>query len=348
MSSTPTPSPGDRGRSRIIVGAQSNRAAKSRATHNQHGEIDLNSPLLAKGPARGPRRSAFKWGGITIFIKLFRLSVKFVPIAGAMVGAVYGYTYFFGAIPVVDAVKRELGMEVALREQTESRVTQMLQQTRDAVAASDSRVNLGNAIAAGDVAAADAIESGSVFEALTESPVASTAPAVSVPTVKLDLPKMDAETSKATETIDGIMTVFSGDDASTNRASTIPAQPSPTIARKITIVEDRSRADPAASAPPTRRITVVQNSRQAIPSRYHNIDTRSGRPASAEFSQWLQTIRVNRVIPDYKPKVVINNTEFVSGSIVDFAMGITFAGLAQDGTLLVFKDGRGAYLTAKF
>lgn len=357
MDSPDPPNQRRRPRPRVIVGEKANGKTASTGVHNQHGEIDMDSPLLAKAAKasrRGPRRSIFQWFGVTIIIKLFRLSVKLVPVALALVMAVYGYTYFFGSIPVVDAIKRQLGMEVAPTEAEESRVAQMLQQTKDAVAASDSRVNLGNAIAAGDVATADAIESGDLLAAVAggePAPSAPAAPTGSAAPIKitLDKPDVDAAGSVVGDAIDGLLSAFEGSETPNTPADPTPATDSPpaqTMSRQITIVGDANESSPYKTYP--RTVTVVQNSRQAIPSRYHNVNLQGGRPASAQFTDWLRSIRVNEVIADYRPKVIINGTEFVSGNIVDFALGITFAGLARDGTLLVFKDDKGAILTAEF
>ena len=54
-------------------------------------------------------------------------------------------------------------MEVAPSEPQQSRVNQMLQHTRDAVAANDTRVALSNAIIEGDAETADAIQDGKLM-----------------------------------------------------------------------------------------------------------------------------------------------------------------------------------------
>ena len=84
------------------------------------------------------------WGA-GLLIRLFALSTKFVPIAGVLVGGYYSYTYFFGPVPVVEAAAARLGAAPA--SSGGSKAGQMLQQTRDVVAANDSRVGFANALA---------------------------------------------------------------------------------------------------------------------------------------------------------------------------------------------------------
>jgi hypothetical protein len=67
-------------------------------------------------------------------IQWFRLSTKFVPIAGVLVGGYYSYAYCFGSVPVIEAATAKLGL-AEMGPKQESKVNQMLQQTREAVAA---------------------------------------------------------------------------------------------------------------------------------------------------------------------------------------------------------------------
>ena len=87
-----------------------------------------------------------RWIGATVLIQLFRLSTRFIPIAGVLVGGYYGYSYFFGPVSVIEEAAASLGV-AELSPKQESKVNQMLQQTRDAVAASDARVHAANALA---------------------------------------------------------------------------------------------------------------------------------------------------------------------------------------------------------
>ena len=130
------------------------------ATTDDLEELEEDSPLLPAQSGGGPGSSILNWLGVGILIRLFRLSVKFVPIVFAMIAAIYGYTYFFGSIPVLESIKNQLGFSKVLPTPESSRVDKMLQQTRDAIASSDSRVHLGNAIAGGELDTAVAIESG--------------------------------------------------------------------------------------------------------------------------------------------------------------------------------------------
>jgi hypothetical protein len=350
--SSPDKLPPRPAKSRVIVGAKANKnakpprkdEAKATQTHADYGEIDMSSPLLSKSSrSRGPKRSAFKWAGVTVFIKLFRLSVKFIPVAGALAAAVYGYTYFFGSIPLVDSIKREFGMEVAPATQTESRVNQMLGQTQDAIASSDARVHLGNAIAAGDTTTIDAIESGqSVAPASAAPPIAR--PAVAPPATRSP-PTPDGPS--VAEKLGDMLTSITAEVVPSKPPE--PVDPGETISRQVTLDgEANSSSSPnAGPPPPPRQITIVQNSRMAVRSPFQNIDYRKGPGPSAAFSQWVQSLEIRNVRPEFKPKASINGMTFVAGEMVDFALGITFAGTAEDGEVVVFRDARGAHVTVR-
>jgi len=346
MSSPPPPEPPQppqppRGKSRVIVGEKANRKEKPSTVHSQYGEIDLNSPLLKASAGRsGPSRSLFKWLGATIFIRLFRLSVKFIPIAGVLVGAVYSYTYFFGSIPILDAAKQQLGFKVVQQKSSEPRIAQMLGQTRAAVAKSDSRVNLGNALAAGNLATAEAIESGQMIAATPSS----------APPLNLTVP---SQPTTRTTTNSGLSVADKLDDmlASLNFAAEAPPPPPPappgeTTTRQMTVGgKETSQAETPAT--PRREITIVQDSRMAVRSPFHDVDYRRGPGPSAAFRQWAQSISISKVEPDYKPRVTINNMTFVSGNMVDFALGVSLAGIAEDGALVVFRNDNGAHVTVR-
>ena len=348
MSSPEIPPPNP-AKSRVIIGEKANFSAKPKAkakaatVHADYGEIDMSSPLLAKASKRkGPSRSRFKWLGATIFIKLFRLSVKFIPVAGALAAAVYGYTYFFGSIPLVDSVKKQLGLQVAPPAQTESRVTQI------AIAASDSRVHLGNAIGTGDTKTVDAIEAGQYVPPTT---TAATAP-ISAPTVSapVNRPSTPAGPS-VTDKLGDMLTSLKEEVTSlVPEKPPVPVDPGETISRQITLDSggDDASAGDADAAPPPRQITIVQDSRMAVRSPFHNVNYRRGPSPSADFSQWAQSITIDRVEPDFKPKVSINRMTFVSGNMVDFALGVTLAGISDNGTVVVFRDNRGAHVTVPY
>lgn len=99
-------------------------------------------------PVYRPTRS--RGVGVTLLMQLFRLSTKFVPIAGVLAGGYSSYTYFFGPVPVVEKAVMELGGG-RHGPAEKSKVAQMLAQTRDVVAKSDARVLAANALADGPV-----------------------------------------------------------------------------------------------------------------------------------------------------------------------------------------------------
>ena len=53
------------------------------------------------------------------------------------------------------------------------------------------------------------------------------------------------------------------------------------------------------------------------------------------------------MIYDFRPKITLFNRTFPAGDIVDFALGVTFEGFADEGTILVFKERSGASLATK-
>ena len=84
--------------------------------------------------------------GAGLLVRLFALSTKLVPIAGVLVGGYYSYTYFFGPVPVVEAAAERMGVMSPAASNT-SKAGQMIQQTRDVVAANNSKVGFANALA---------------------------------------------------------------------------------------------------------------------------------------------------------------------------------------------------------
>lgn len=94
-----------------------------------------------------------KWIGVEIGIKLFRLSIKFLPIAVVLAGGFYSYSYFFGSVPIVESTLVALGAEPSSEPKTPSKAAQLIQQTRDVVAASDRRVLFANSLAEDPVTA---------------------------------------------------------------------------------------------------------------------------------------------------------------------------------------------------
>jgi hypothetical protein len=69
---------------------------------------------------------------------------------------------------------------------------------------------------------------------------------------------------------------------------------------------------------------------------------------SPAFRAWLRSIKVGSVLGGVQPKAFINNMTFEPGSTIDYTLGITFEGLAENDTLIVFKDRTGAYLTTTY
>jgi len=92
--------------------------------------------------------------GPGVFTLLFILFAKGMPLMFVLCAGFYTYSYFFGTPPMVQKMMRMINdePEPAVEDsKPKSRAGQMLQQTRDVVAANDARINFSNALAAGDV-----------------------------------------------------------------------------------------------------------------------------------------------------------------------------------------------------
>lgn len=332
--SDPTPPIPRTSRPPIIVGGKVNPKAKpTKAPFRQKEEAEQDfdesdesdgledeSSLLSAPSRGGPGSSIFKWMGGRIFVRLLRLGVKLIPVTGALVGATYGYTYFFGSIPILESIKAELGFAVVQEEPQQSRVNQMLQRTRDSIATNDSKIHLGNAIAAGDIETADALENGEL--------VITREPPKTQPIQTRVEPKKAAEPILS-NALDSIVSVFSSDDDT----------------------ESAETPDSSATGSPyedyEQTVTVVQDT-GGTRSRFRNINYQSGPAASAEFGRWMQSIRIGQVTSGFRPSIQINGETFHAGTIMDFALGVTFEGLADNDTLLVFKEQRGGFITVRF
>ncbi len=85
-----------------------------------------------------------------VFISLFALFSKGIPLILVMGGGYYTYSYFFGPIPIVDKVWRKSASLVGVTPapvEEKSKVNKILQQTRDVVQANDQRVHFASALA---------------------------------------------------------------------------------------------------------------------------------------------------------------------------------------------------------
>ena len=291
---------------------------------------ELDGEQLSTHSGGGPRSSRFGNSLMKIGVKLLRLGVKLVPATGALIGATYGYTYFFGSIPILESLKEQLGMEVTQSEPPPSRVNQMLQQARDAVAANDTRVALSNAIIDGDAETADAIQDGKLVataDGLVSTDSQSTTDADAASLFKDAMSVLDSAPRPEAPILIAAESVVAN-EANSNR-------------EYLTV---ESFVSPYEDYPQT--VTVVHDSHRAN-TRFRNIDYQAGPPASAEFNTWIQFLRIQGVTRDYRPKITLFDQTFPAGEIVDFALGVTFEGFADSGTILVFKERSGAYLATK-
>ncbi|GAB5562375.1 MAG: hypothetical protein SynsKO_40220 [Synoicihabitans sp.] len=334
MSAPYQPSPRRYRGSRIIIGEKANPKAKPTRPPiplpetTPEPEVERDEELLTSAVSGGPR-SSFLGGALSkVGIRLFRLSTKLIPAAGVLVGGTYGYTYFFGSIPLLDALKEQLGMEVAPQvAQEESRVNQMLQKTRDAVAANDTRVALSNAIVEGDIETADAIQEGKLI-ATSEGLVSTDG----------ELPEGESAESLMKNAMGGLLSSAGSGDTTGIIGTDISSTTIPSNTAGRVIVSPYEGYE--------QTVTVVQESPHSR-SRFRNIDYQQGPPASPGFRRWMENLKVQGVTRDFRPRIIMFGQSFPAGEIVDFARGITFEGFSDDDTVLVFREQSGAFLAAK-
>ncbi len=114
------------------------------------GETPVERPIPP--PVVNRRRPSSAGRGL--FVSLFILFAKAIPLMGVAAGGYYTFSYYFGGVPAIDAVWRKgakiVGIETAPPPK-ESKASQLLNQTRDVVAANNKRVDFANALAEPDV-----------------------------------------------------------------------------------------------------------------------------------------------------------------------------------------------------
>lgn len=318
-------------------------------------DIDLEGVRAATviSMSGGPRSSRAKWAFINLGIKLFKLTARFFPAILMLGGLSYSYIHFFGAPPImekilttptieritsnptVDAVLNKVGIDLPTKEeraeaakaaeasgeanQPTSRVGKMLQQTRDVVAASDARVNMGNALAEGSFEAMDdllAEQDGG--EEGTEGGAASTAAAA--PGGSGDPLTAGAQAVALPELVS--VSTYAGSNAVWS--------------------EFRNEAEAAAAAAAQGKIEEPDARLDTNPREV--VYTSDVEPSPA-FRAWLRSLQIGGVMTGPEPKALINNMTFAPGEMVDYNLRVTFEGLAEDDTLMVFKDATNAYLT---
>lgn len=288
----------------------------------------------------GPQSSRAKWVWINLGIKLFKLGAKFFPALLMMGGLAYSYIYFMGAPPVVQKMKLNpvvqkvaatVGVEIETPEvdeetgeviQPQGKLDQMLQQTKDVVAMSDKRVNTANAIASGgfDIdSALDGLEDSLAEEGEateTEEDSAAVKPVEELPEVDHAARLANYQEAVAAQ---GTMRTYSSGDSEWAA-----------IAREGVVEEE------------------VAEEEAEGPRQVRDLDYTSFIRPSPQFREWLRNVRIGSVMTGEEPKALIDNMTFTPGSTVDYMLGVTFEGLAENDTLLVFKDRTGAVLTIQY
>lgn len=340
---SPAEKPADSSNDLNTEDATTDSAAES--NEPKQPEVDLEGVRAATeiSMSGGPQSSRAKWAFINLGIKLFKLTARFFPILLMLAGMSYSYIHFFGMPPVVDKVMstptmvkitsnsvveaalNTIGIEVltpeerqeAAEEKPKSKVGQMLQQTRDVVAASNARVNLGNAIADGD------------FQAIEDM-------------VAEEEGEATAEGEEGTE--DGAEKGAESDPALGAGAQAVklpePVSVSTYAGTDARWAEFREEADGAAA------VAAMLGEQEAEPEIVREVTVyTSDVIPSPEFRAWVQRVQIGGVMLGEDPKALINRMTFRPGEMVDYNLRITFEGLAKNDTLLVFRDATNAYLT---
>ena len=199
----------------------------------------------------------------------------------------------------------------------------MLQQTRDVVAASDARVNMGNALAEGNFEAIDELladqdseEEGAEGGASSTAAAATggSGDALTAGAQAVELPELVSVSTYAGS--NAVWTEFR------NEAEAAAAEAAAAAARGEIEAPEK----------------VVNTAPREI------VYTSEVEPSPA-FRAWLRSLKIGGVMTGPEPKALINNMTFGPGEMVDYNLRVTFEGLAEDDTLMVFKDATNAYLT---
>jgi hypothetical protein len=78
------------------------------------------------------------------------------------------------------------------------------------------------------------------------------------------------------------------------------------------------------------------------------IDLPAADAASPEFKAFIENIHVNGVFQGAHPRVLIGNSTFYVGDVVNADLGIVFIGIDPDRELALFKDSTGVTLVKKY
>ncbi len=323
---------------------ETTETAEGDTESGENPDIDLEGVRAVSmiSMSGGPKSSKAKWAFINLFIKLFKLVARFFPALLMLGGLSYSYIHFFGVPPIMDKVMTtptmvqltsnhtveamldKVGIEVLTPEERDeaavkkpkSKVDQMLQQTRDVVAASNARVNLGNALAEG---AFDDIEEMVEAEENGEGEDGSGKDGDSAKNDGNPDPlSAKAQAARLPEAVS--VSTYSGSNAAW--------------------AELRKEADGAAAI--AELIGEEIEEPEAPPREV--IYTSEVVPSPA-FRAWVQEVQIGGALPGEDPKALINRMTFRPDEMVDYNLRITFEGFAEDDTLLVFRDANNAFLT---
>lgn len=267
-------------------------------SHPPQGVKSTTATFHGLGTTAPPFVPPGRWIGFELASKLFRLSTKLIPIAVVLVGGYYSYSYFFGSVPLVESTLVALGATPADETRKPSKAAQLIQQTRDVVAASNGRVNFANSLADTPLETID----------LTDQP--------------------------ATEQI----------DLQDDRATRAPTPPTPSTAPKVSILDrftmfEAEHSVTSSSVPSSPRPNIRPEDIEHIISPVK---------PTVEFRRWVAELAVRGIRQGDVTRVFINDLAIDIGDTVNHQLGITFEGLGEANTVLIFEDPTGALVTKNY
>jgi hypothetical protein len=173
-------------------------------------------------------------------------------------------------------------------------------------------------------------------EAVTPAP--KPAPAVSLPPVppaqpdaqQIDRAKaaIDAHAQTAVEPVNEVLN------------EQTPAAPAPTPVVSAPPAPAPAPAAPPAAAPPAAA--------PAPAAQTVRVDQEPPPAASPAFKAFISNLVVNGVFLGDTPRVLINNTTYEVGDVINSDLGVVFTGIDPDRKEVLFKDSTGVTLVKKY
>lgn len=79
-----------------------------------------------------------------------------------------------------------------------------------------------------------------------------------------------------------------------------------------------------------------------------HIDLPPADAASPEFKAFIENLHVNGVFQGENPRVLIGNSTYYVGDVINSDLGVVFIGIDPDRELALFKDSTGVTLVKKY